>query len=90
MIRAHSKLTSQGQVSVPASVRRVLGIAPGAVLEWVEEEGRIIVKRAGRHSSREVHGALFPDTEPATGPAKSLDDLKQGIRAHMQRRHARG
>src|SRR2546425_184099 len=34
---AHSKLTAQGQVSVPAAVRRRLGVGPGAVLEWAED-----------------------------------------------------
>ena len=34
---ARSKLTSQGQVSVPAEVRRRLGIAAGSVLEWDED-----------------------------------------------------
>ena len=87
MIHTHTKLTSQSQVSVPASVRRALGLTPGSVLEWVQERGRIIVKRASRRSSQEVHGALFPGDEPAQAP-KSLDELKQGIRSNMQRRHA--
>jgi len=72
---------------VPASVRRALGLTPGSVLEWVEERGRIVVKRASRHDSQAVHDALFPKDE-GPPPAKSLDDLKQGIRAHVKRRHA--
>lgn len=89
MIHTHTKLTSQGQVSVPVSVRRALGLTPGSVLEWVEERGRIVVKRAARHSSQDVRDALFPPREAPTEP-KSLDDLKQGIRQHMRRRHAGG
>ena len=58
MIHVRSKLTSQGQVSVPAAVRRQLGLGPGAILEWVEEDGRIIVRRAVHHDSAAVHGAL--------------------------------
>ena len=87
MIHTHTKLTSQGQVSVPASVRRALGLTPGSVLEWVEEHGRIVVKRAARHSSQDVHDALFPEPPQGAAP-KSLDEFKQGIRKHMQRRHA--
>lgn len=87
MIHTHTKLTSQGQVSVPASVRRALGLTPGSVLEWVEEHGRIVVKRATRHSSQSVRDALFPPAEVPADP-KSLDELKQGIRQHMKRRHA--
>jgi AbrB family looped-hinge helix DNA binding protein len=53
---AHSKLTAQGQVSVPAAVRRSLGVGPGAVLEWSDDDGgAIVVRRAGRHSSQDIH-----------------------------------
>ena len=87
MIHAHTKLTTQGQVSVPAAVRRALGLTPGTVLEWVEEKGRFVVKRATRHDSQAVHDALFPEGA-APVQAKSLGDLKQGIRHRMKRLHA--
>jgi AbrB family looped-hinge helix DNA binding protein len=38
MALAHSKVTAQGQISVPAEVRKKLGIGPGSILEW-EEDG---------------------------------------------------
>ena len=83
---AHSKLTAQGQVSVPAAIRRRLGIGPGAVLEWDEAGGAIVVRRAGRYSSEDVHRALFPKRAPK---AKTLAQLKDGIRRHVRKRHAR-
>ena len=88
MLHTHSKLTAQGQVSVPASVRKALGLSQGAVLEWIEQDGRIVVRRAARHDSLAVHQALFPDGPP-TRPALSPDALKDGIRARMRQRHAR-
>jgi len=88
MLQIQTKLTSQGQVSVPAAVRQFLSLTPGSVLVWTEEEGRITVERAVRHSTAEVHQALFANGAPASGPAKTLAELKQGIRQHMQRRHA--
>jgi len=87
MIHVRSKLTSQGQVSVPAAVRRQLGLGPGAILEWVEEDGRIIVRRAVHHDSAAVHGALFPEGAPER---RSLAELKQGVAVAMRRKHARG
>jgi len=57
MAIAQSKLTAQGQISVPAEVRRKLGVGPGSVLEWAEEGEKIIVRRAGRYTSEEVHRA---------------------------------
>lgn len=88
MLQIQTKLTTQGQVSVPAAVRQLLSLRPGSVLVWTEEEGRIMVERAVRHSTAEVHQALFAGTAPVSGPARTLTELKQGIRQHMQRRHA--
>lgn len=48
---AQSKLTAQGQISVPAAVRRKLGVGPGSTLEWQEEGDKIIVRRVGRFTS---------------------------------------
>jgi antitoxin PrlF len=86
MTIAHSRLTSQGQVSVPAEVRRRLGLGPGSVLEWEEEGERIVVRRGGRHSSADVSAAIFPS---GAGKPRSLADLKAGVRASVKRRHAR-
>jgi AbrB family looped-hinge helix DNA binding protein len=83
-----TKLTSQGQVSVPSAIRQLLGLTPGAVLEWSESGGRVTVSRAVRHSTAEVHSALFGDAPAAPPPAKTLADLKQGVRQHLQQRHA--
>lgn len=84
MAIAHSKLTAQGQISVPAEVRRKLGIGPGSVLEWDEDGEKVVVRRAGRYTSEDVHRTLFQRT-PA---AKTLAELKAGIRRHMRKRHA--
>ena len=88
MQKMQTKLTSQGQVSVPASVRNFLHLIPGSVLVWTQEGDRIVVERAKRHNTTEVHRALFSEDPPSTGPAKTLGELKQGIRQHALRRHA--
>jgi AbrB family looped-hinge helix DNA binding protein len=86
MVLAQSKVTSQGQISVPLEVRKRLGVGPGSVLEWDEEGDAVVVRRAGKVSSAEIHSVLFPK---APKP-KSLSDLKAGIRKRMRARHARG
>ena len=84
---AHSRLTAQGQISVPAEIRKKLGVGPGSVLEWTEKNDQIVVRKAGRHTLADVHAALFP----AGGPAqKTATSVKEGIRRHIQRKHARG
>jgi antitoxin PrlF len=86
MTIAHSKVTSQGQISVPAAVRRKLGIGPGSVLEWEEQGELVLVRRAGRHSSQEIHQALFAGKAPAS---RSGVEMKEGVRRHLRKRHAR-
>jgi AbrB family looped-hinge helix DNA binding protein len=85
MAIAYSKLTAQGQISVPKEVRRRLGIGPGSVLEWEEEGERIVVRRSGRYTSEDVHRALF---EKAPEP-RTLEELKDGVRQSVKNRHAR-
>jgi antitoxin PrlF len=87
MAIAHSKLTAQGQISVPAQVRKKLGVGPGAVLEWDERNNEVVVRRAGRYSSEEIHAALFPSGKP---PARTVEQLKEGVRQLIRKRHARG
>jgi AbrB family looped-hinge helix DNA binding protein len=87
MALAQSKLTSQGQVSVPVEVRRALGLAAGSILEWDAEGDVIVVRRATRFSTEHVHRALFPEGPP---PVQSTLNMKDGIRAAVRKRHARG
>ena len=85
MAIAHSKLTAQGQISVPARVRRKLGVGPGSVLEWDEDGENVVVRRAGRYSSEDVHRSLFGNAPKA----RTLEELTAGVRRHIRKRHAR-
>lgn len=85
MALPQSKVTAQGQISVPAEIRRKLGIGPGSVLEWEEEEGIVVVRKAGRFSSEDIHRALFAKR---SRPRK-LQDLKEAVRRHVREKHAR-
>jgi AbrB family looped-hinge helix DNA binding protein len=81
-----SKITAQGQTSVPLAIRKKLGIGPGSVLEWDNEGESVIVRRAGRYTSEEIHRALFPDGKPKR---RTLKQLKKGLERDIQKRHAR-
>jgi AbrB family looped-hinge helix DNA binding protein len=87
MAIAQSKIAAQGQTSVPAEVRRKLGLGPGSVLEWHEHDGGVVVRRAGRFSSSDIHQTLFPKGAP-----KDIDagDTKAAIRKNFQKRRAGG
>lgn len=83
---AESRVTAQGQISIPAEVRRRLGVGPGSVIEWDDDGGQIVVRRAGRYSSAQVHEEVFPYGVPAR---RSAEEIKAGIRASVKKRHAR-
>jgi AbrB family looped-hinge helix DNA binding protein len=85
MTIAKSKLTAQGQISVPAEIRQRLGVGPGSVLEWDELDDQVVVRRAGRYSSEEVHSTLFPDGHSPPPPV----DAKEAIRKYIRKKHAR-
>jgi AbrB family looped-hinge helix DNA binding protein len=82
---AESRLTRQGQISVPVEVRRRLGLQPGSVLEWEADGETIVVRRAGQFTSQAVHEVLFP----VAPKRRSLADLKKGIERHVRAKHAR-
>jgi len=83
MSTAKSRLTGQGQISVPAEVRRRLGLGPGSTLEWEVEGDRVVVRRGGRHSSLDIHRALFPDGPPSP---RTPEEIDEGIRRAVRKR----
>jgi len=87
MALAQSKVTARGQISVPAAIRRKLGVGPGSVLEWNEEGGKIVVRRAGKYTSLDIHKVLFPNGPPKR---RTLKELKQGIEDYIMEQHERG
>jgi len=81
MALAQSKVTAQWEISVPAEVRRKLGIGPGSVLEWEEEGDAVVVRKAGRYTSEDIHRAIFPRGTPASKkgdiPSKSFQTRRR-------------
>ena len=96
-----SKMTSQGQVSIPARIRRKLGLTAGSKVEWCERGDEVVVRRASKYSSLDIHKAVFagpPVVLTAAGvradvrtsvARMSVEDMDEGIRAYMRRTHAR-
>jgi len=87
MALAHSKVTAQGQISIPVDIRRKLGIGPGSILEWDEEGDKIVVRRKGKFSSEDIHRVLFPNGPPKR---RTLAELKAAIPKYIREQHARG
>ena len=80
-----SRITSRGQVLIPARIRRTLGLTPGSTVEWCERGPEVLVRRATKYSSLEIHQAVFPSApEP-----KSVEEMDVGIGSHLRRRYSR-
>ena len=71
---AQSRITSRGRITVPADVRRRLGVGPGSVLEWAEDGELVVVRRAGDATSADVHRAAFPDGLPTRRTIAALKE----------------
>jgi AbrB family looped-hinge helix DNA binding protein len=49
------KITSKGQVTIPLEIRERMGLFPGTQVEFIEEQGRVYVKKLeGRGRGREL------------------------------------
>ncbi len=79
-----SKVTSQGQVSVPAPVRQKLGLAPGSRIEWREKGEEVVVRKASKYSSRDIHKAVFATPQDPV----DIAGMDAGIRSRIRREHA--
>ncbi|HEX4240936.1 MAG TPA: AbrB/MazE/SpoVT family DNA-binding domain-containing protein [Steroidobacteraceae bacterium] len=86
MALAESKITAQGQVSIPAEIRKRLGVGPGSTLVWDVDGDHIIVRRAARYSSLDIHRGLFPN---GALEGRKAVGVKEGIRRYTRSRHAR-
>jgi antitoxin PrlF len=83
---ARSKVTAQGQISVPMDVRRKLGVGPGSVLEWDEDGGKIVVRRAGTFTFEDIHQAIFRGRKPKR---RTIVEMDEGISQYIRERYAR-
>jgi AbrB family looped-hinge helix DNA binding protein len=86
MALARSRLTAQGQISIPAEVRRRLGLTPGSVLEWDAEGDRVFVRRVGKYTWEDIRKAIFPDGPPRR---RSIKEMDEGIAEYMRQKYAR-
>jgi len=54
------------------------------VLEWDEDGDRVVVRKAGRYSSEDIHRTLF-----ARAPKpRTVEQMKNGVGRYLKKRHA--
>jgi AbrB family looped-hinge helix DNA binding protein len=72
MAVASAKLTTKHQITIPAAVRRRLGLQAGDVVYLVEEEGRIVL-RSARGGWAESTAGLGADLWRSQGGVEMID-----------------
>lgn len=73
---ATSKITAQGQISVPAKVREALGAGPGATLEWEQQGSHVVVRKAGKYTFADIRRLLWQGEKPKRVTLKQMDEAK--------------
>ena len=68
-----ARVAERGQVTIPKVLRERLGIQAGTVLEFTENQGRLIVEKAENvNAVDQVYGCL--------GSGRHTDDIMREIR----------
>ena len=68
-----AKIAERGQVTIPKALRDRLGLKPGMTLEFIEEQGRMIVLKAKTVDPVEqIYGSL--------GRSRKTDDIIRELR----------
>ena len=68
-------LTSKGQITIPADIRRLMAIRPKDRLTFTPMPDGTVVMRAKTRSIKDLKGLL----EPAGGVAVTVADMRMGV-----------
>ena len=55
-------------------------------MEWEEEDGKVVVRRAGKYTFEDIHKKLFPNGPPRR---LSVEEMDEAIARNIRKRHAR-
>lgn len=68
-----STITAKGQTTIPAEIRKRLGLKPGDRILYLEEDGKVRIVAADRRT-RDLKGLLPRPEQPV-----SLEDMEEAI-----------
>lgn len=71
-----STVSEKGQVTIPKGLRKRLGIRPGEVLDFQEEEGRLIATKV---SARDAVDAVYGILELNKSTDELMKELRGGV-----------
>ena len=76
-----AKVTSKGQITIPAAIRRLLGLKEGDKVLFVQEGGKVVMMNASIDAVREVQKAFRGVAdELGVGDEQDVVDMVKQIR----------
>lgn len=81
-----AKVTSQGQITIPADIRRLLGIQPGGKVVFIQDGSRVLMANATIEAFEQMQAAFAPEAE-RLGLKNDQDavDLVKSVRAERRK-----
>ncbi|CAN5130291.1 hypothetical protein BH23CHL1_BH23CHL1_11450 [soil metagenome] len=79
-----STITQRGQVTLPAEVRRWLGVKPADRVEFIIDDDRVTVKPVA-YTLETIFGAVKPLSQPMDFDAAIRDAKEERAERQMQR-----
>lgn len=65
------RITAKGQITIPAELRKRLGIRAGTRVNWIEEKGRLVLIPMTARGIKEIMGFL----KPKPGEPSAFEEL---------------
>ncbi|HWQ76707.1 MAG TPA: AbrB/MazE/SpoVT family DNA-binding domain-containing protein [Syntrophomonas sp.] len=86
-----AKITKRGQITIPAEIRKKLGVKDGDKVIFIEENGRIIIENAAMIELKDAQDAFAGEAERlGLKTEQDVVDMVKGVRREVrEERHAR-
>lgn len=85
-MKTTATLTSKGQVTIPKTVREVLGVHAGDALEFEVEHGKVAVRPARRPLSS---SGILHEHLPKGWKAPTVEEMDAGIAEYIRAKYRR-
>ena len=81
-----AKVTSQGQITIPADIRRLLGIQPGGKVVFIQDGDRVMMANATIEAFTQMQRAFVGEAERlGLKDEQDVVDLVKQVRAERRR-----
>jgi AbrB family looped-hinge helix DNA binding protein len=81
-----AKVTSQGQITIPADIRKYLSLKGGDKVVLIKENGHVVMANSTMLALREVQEAFVGVAENMG--LKNEDDVVEPVKAHRKNKKA--